>query len=338
MAEDMDSVERRGCMITDHYNRNIDYIRISITDRCNLRCRYCMPEDISFVGHDKILRYEEITQIVQILAQRGITKVKITGGEPLVRHGCTDLIREIKEIPGIEMVTLTTNGILLQSMLPKLLEAGVDAVNVSLDTFQRARYEHLTGKDAYEMVLAGIQDAYKSGIPLKLNCVPIEGENTDELSEFFSWAKRKQIAVRFIEMMPIGYGKTYKSVPSDEILRQFFEAYPDAYRLEKSLGNGPAVYYSAPGFAGEIGVIGAIHEKFCNTCNRIRLTSEGFLKTCLQYDNGVELKTILRGGGTDEDLRRAIGQALAEKPKGHSFEKKTEFTDREHRGMSQIGG
>ena len=138
--------------------------------------------------------------------------------------------------------------------------------------------------------------------------------------------------------MPIGYGKTYKSVPSDEILRQFFEAYPDAYRLEKSLGNGPAVYYSAPGFAGEIGVIGAIHEKFCNTCNRIRLTSEGFLKTCLQYDNGVELKTILRGGGTDEDLRRAIGQALAEKPKGHSFEKKTEFTDREHRGMSQIGG
>ena len=133
-------------MITDHYNRNIDYIRISITDRCNLRCRYCMPEDISFVGHDKILRYEEITRIVRILAQRGITKVKITGGEPLVRHGCTDLIREIKEIPGIEMVTLTTNGILLQSMLPKLLEAGVDAVNVSLDTFQRARYEHLTGK------------------------------------------------------------------------------------------------------------------------------------------------------------------------------------------------
>ncbi|MFR5700622.1 MAG: GTP 3',8-cyclase MoaA [Eubacterium ramulus] len=184
-------------MITDHYNRNIDYIRISITDRCNLRCRYCMPEDISFVGHDKILRYEEITRIVQILAQRGITKVKITGGEPLVRHECTDLIREIKEIPGIEMVTLTTNGILLQSMLPKLLEAGVDAVNVSLDTFQRARYEHLTGKDACEMVLAGIQDAYKSGIPLKLNCVPIEGENTDELSEFFSWAKRKQIAVRF---------------------------------------------------------------------------------------------------------------------------------------------
>ena len=183
-------------MITDHYNRNIDYIRISITDRCNLRCRYCMPEDISFVGHDKILRYEEITRIVRILAQRGITKVKITGGEPLVRHECTDLIREIKEIPGIEMVTLTTNGILLQSMLPKLLEAGVDAVNVSLDTFQRARYEHLTGKDACEMVLAGIQDAYKSGIPLKLNCVPIEGENTDELSEFFSWAKRKQIAVQ----------------------------------------------------------------------------------------------------------------------------------------------
>jgi len=303
-----------------------------------------MPEDISFVGHDKILRYEEITRIVQILARRGITKVKITGGEPLVRHGCTDLIREIKEIPGIEIVTLTTNGILLQSMLPKLLEAGVDAVNVSLDTFQRARYEHLTGKDACEMVLAGIQDAYKSGIPLKLNCVPIEGENTDELSEFFSWAKRKQIAVRFIEMMPIGYGKTYKSVPSDEILRQFFEAYPDAYRLEKSLGNGPAVYYSAPGFAGEIGVIGAIHEKFCNTCNRIRLTSEGFLKLCLYSGEGLDLRAMLRGGCSDEEIAEAVTKVIERKPKEHHFTEDGLHlpgigpADADTRKMSQIGG
>ena len=282
-------------MITDHYNRNIDYIRISITDRCNLRCRYCMPEDISFVGHDKILRYEEITRIVQILAQRGITKVKITGGEPLVRHECTDLIREIKE-------------------------------------------------DACEMVLAGIQDAYKSGIPLKLNCVPIEGENTDELSEFFSWAKRKQIAVRFIEMMPIGYGKTYKSVPSDEILRQFFEAYPDAYRLEKSLGNGPAVYYSAPGFAGEIGVIGAIHEKFCNTCNRIRLTSEGFLKLCLYSGEGLDLRAMLRGGCSDEEIAEAVTKVIERKPKEHHFTEDGLHlpgigpADADTRKMSQIGG
>ena len=319
-------------MITDHYNRNIDYIRISITDRCNLRCRYCMPEDISFVGHDKILRYEEITRIVQILAQRGITKVKITGGEPLVRHECTDLIREIKEIPGIEMVTLTTNGILLQSMLPKLLEAGVDAVNVSLDTFQRARYEHLTGKDACEMVLAGIQDAYKSGIPLKLNCVPIEGENTDELSEFFSWAKRKQIAVRFIEMMPIGLGKKFETIYNEDILEELKKQYPDIQEDRQIHGNGPAVYVKLPGGQGSVGFISALHGKFCQYCNRIRMTAQGCLKPCLCYGKGVELKDIFdrhekpqRCGTTMADqetleyLYQAITEAIQLKPKSHRF-------------------
>ena len=324
-------------MITDHYNRNIDYIRISITDRCNLRCRYCMPEDISFVGHDKILRYEEITRIVQILAQRGITKVKITGGEPLVRHGCTDLIREIKKIPGIEMVTLTTNGILLQSMLPKLLEAGVDAVNVSLDTFQRARYEYLTGKDACEMVLAGIQDAYKSGIPLKLNCVPIEGENTDELSEFFSWAKRKQIAVRFIEMMPIGYGKQFPFQDEESIKEVLEEAYGSMHAVKERYGNGPCHYYEIAGFKGKIGFISAMTHKFCNQCNRVRLTSEGFMKGCLQYQEGTDLRGLMRGGCTDQELKEAIYQVIWNKPVSHNFyEAKTEQD--EIRGMSQIGG
>lgn len=337
MAEGMESVERRGCMITDHYNRNIDYIRISITDRCNLRCRYCMPEDVPFVGHDKILRYEEITRIVRILAQRGITKVKITGGEPLVRHGCTDLIREIKEISGIEMVTLTTNGILLQSMLPKLLEAGVDAVNVSLDTFQRARYEHLTGKDACEMVLAGIQDAYKSGIPLKLNCVPIEGENTDELSEFFSWAKRKQIAVRFIEMMPIGYGKQFPFQDEESIKAVLEEAYGSMHAVKERYGNGPCHYYEIAGFKGKIGFISAMTHKFCNQCNRVRLTSEGFMKGCLQYQEGTDLRGLMRGGCTDQELKEAIYQVIWNKPVSHNFyEAKTEQD--EIRGMSQIGG
>ena len=324
-------------MITDHYNRNIDYIRISITDRCNLRCRYCMPEDISFVGHDKILRYEEITRIVRILAQRGITKVKITGGEPLVRHGCTNLIREIKEIPGIEMVTLTTNGILLQSMLPKLLEAGVDAVNVSLDTFQRARYEHLTGKDACEMVLAGIQDAYKSGIPLKLNCVPIEGENTDELSEFFSWAKRKQIVVRFIEMMPIGYGKQFPFQDEESIKAVLEEAYGSMHAVKERYGNGPCHYYEIAGFKGKIGFISAMTHKFCSQCNRVRLTSEGFMKGCLQYQEGTDLRGLMRGGCTDQELKEAIYQVIWNKPVSHNFyEAKTEQD--EIRGMSQIGG
>ena len=147
-------------MITDRYNREIDYIRISITDRCNLRCKYCMPEEVSFIPHERILRYEEILRIVKILAKLGIRKVKLTGGEPLVRRGCDSLIREIKQIEGIDMVTLTTNGVLLEEMLPQLLEAGVDAINVSLDTRNRERYLDVTGKDMYVQVERGIEAVY----------------------------------------------------------------------------------------------------------------------------------------------------------------------------------
>ena len=191
-------------MIIDHFNRQIDYVRISITDRCNLRCKYCMPEDVPFVPHERILRYEEIVRIVKVLADLGISKVKVTGGEPLVRRGCADLIQEIHEIDGIDMVTLTTNGVLLKEQLPALQKAGLDAINVSLDTLQRARYQEVTGKDVFDQVMEGIQAAYESGIPLKINCVPVQGENIEELPAFFEWARQKNVAVRFIEMMPIG--------------------------------------------------------------------------------------------------------------------------------------
>ena len=179
-------------MITDRYNREIDYIRISITDHCNLRCKYCMPEDVLFIPHERILRYEEILRIVKILAKLGIRKVKLTGGEPLVRRGCDSLICESKQIEGIDMVTLTTNGVLLEEMLPQLQEAGVDAINVSLDTRNRARYLEVTGKDMYEQVERGIEAVYKSGIPLKINCVPVQGVNIDEIPDFFAWARRRR--------------------------------------------------------------------------------------------------------------------------------------------------
>ena len=180
-------------MITDRYNREIDYIRISITDRCNLRCKYCMPEDVPFIPHERILRYEEILRIVKILAKLGIRKVKLTGGEPLVRRGCDSLIREIKQIEGIDMVTLTTNGVLLEEMLPQLQEAGVDAINVSLDTRNRARYLEVTGKDMYEQVERGIEAVYKSGIPLKINCVPVQGVNIDEIPDFLHGLRKNRL-------------------------------------------------------------------------------------------------------------------------------------------------
>lgn len=332
-------------MITDRYNRTIDYVRVSITDRCNLRCKYCMPEDIAFVPHERILRYEEILRVVRILAKQGISKVKLTGGEPLVRRGCPDLVREIKQIDGIEAVTLTTNGVLLEEMLPQLLDAGIDAINVSLDTRNRERYLHVTGKDMYEQVQRGIDAVYKSKVPLKINCVPVSGENIDEIPDFFALAAEKKIAVRFIEMMPIGYGDQYEAFSAEQVKAMFYERYPEAYPLNKKLGNGPAVYYSAPGFAGEIGIIGAVHEKFCSNCNRIRLTSEGFFKLCLYSGAGIDLRQMLRGGSSDAEISEAIAEAIQKKPKEHHFGEAdlnaAEVQDAgnaDTRKMSQIGG
>ena len=328
----------------DQYGRIIDYMRISITDRCNLRCRYCMPEGVELVPMKNILSYEEIEMVCQAAAKAGIRKFKITGGEPLVRLGCPELIGKIKKIPGVEQVTMTTNGVLLSKYLPELLKNGLDAVNISLDTLDRERYQVITGRDELFGVLKSVDQAVDAGIPVKINSVLQKGMNEDEFLALARLTLEKKLDVRFIEMMPIGYGKTYKSVPSDEILRQFFEAYPDAYRLEKSLGNGPAVYYSAPGFAGEIGVIGAIHEKFCNTCNRIRLTSEGFLKLCLYSGEGLDLRAMLRGGCSDEEIAEAVTNVIERKPKEHHFTEDglhlpgTGPADADTRKMSQIGG
>lgn len=329
----------------DKYGRNIDYLRISLTDRCNLRCIYCMPEEgVKSLSHAEILTYDEILRICRCGAELGIRKIKLTGGEPLVRKGCASLAGQIKAITGIEKVTLTTNGILLEEQLDDLLKAGIDAINISLDTLDPELFKKVARRDDLDKVLKGIEAALTHpGLSLKINSVPVikEKENFIAVAEL---AKKYPIHVRFIEMMPIGYGKTYKSVPSDEILRQFFEAYPDAYRLEKSLGNGPAVYYSAPGFAGEIGVIGAIHEKFCNTCNRIRLTSEGFLKLCLYSGEGLDLRAMLRGGCSDEEIAEAVTNVIERKPKEHHFTEDGLHlpgigpADADTRKMSQIGG
>ena len=200
-------------------------------------------------------------------------------------------------------------------------------------------YRQLTRRDEIEAVRRGLWTAIQKGrMQIKINCVPVLGIEEQKLLEVAELAKNHNVHVRFIEMMPIGMGTQFAFVKEDALKHALEEAFGIFTPCGDVAGNGPCHYFAVPGFQGRIGFISAVSHKFCSECNRIRLTSEGFLKTCLQYDNGVELKTILRGGGTDEDLRRAIGQALAEKPKGHSFEKKTEFTDREHRGMSQIGG
>ena len=324
----------------DGYGRTIDYVRISVTDRCNLRCVYCMPEEgVSSISHEEILRFGEIERVCQILAENGIQKIKLTGGEPLVRRRLPELAAALKQIPGIKSLTITTNGVLLEEMYDALADAGVDSVTISLDTLDASVYQQLTRRDELEAVRRGLRTAIQKGrMQLKINCVPVLGIEEQKLLEVAELAKNHNVHVRFIEMMPIGMGTQFAFVKEDALKHALEEAFGTFTPCGDVAGNGPCHYFAVPGFQGRIGFISAVSHKFCSECNRIRLTSEGFLKTCLQYDNGVELKTILRGGGTDEDLRRAIGQALAEKPKGHSFEKKTEFTDREHRGMSQIGG
>ena len=322
-------------MIQDTYNRTIDYMRISITDRCNLRCKYCMPDDIALIPHQEIMRYEEFLRLARIFSKQGISKIKVTGGEPLIRLGCVDFIRDLKQIEGIRSVTLTTNGVLLSEKLPGLLAAGVDAINISLDTLKRERFAQIAGKDEFERVWRGIQEASSAGIKIKLNCVPILEYNADEIPDFFELARKHPIDVRFIEMMPIGNGKKFQPVLTDEILRQLKDRYKDISEIQEVRGNGPAVYYSGKDFAACVGVIGAVHRQFCSSCNRIRLTSEGFLKLCLYHKDGVDLKKLIREGAEDEVIAQTIREAILKKPKEHHF---LAADEGDRRNMSQIGG
>ena len=328
--------------MTDKLGRNIDYIRISVTDRCNLRCVYCMPEEgVPDISHGEILRFDEILRLVRIFAEQGISRVKLTGGEPLVRKGLPSLIRDIKGIEGIENVTLTTNGVLLEELLQPLEESGLDAVTVSLDTLDPDAYQAVTRRNELSRVLRGLNKALLSGgMTVKINCVPVYGVNEDvfKLAEL---ARYHRLSVRFIEMMPIGYGREFPFVEGDELKRSLEERFGPLSPCHDVKGNGPCTYYKAEDFAGNFGFISAVSHKFCHSCNRVRLTAEGFLKTCLQYDYGVDLKTMLRGDCTDEEICRAIRDAVYQKAAEHNFQAKHtagELPGQECRGMSQIGG
>ena len=324
----------------DRCGRKIDYLRISVTDRCNLRCIYCMPEDgIRLTEREKILQEPEILRICRVMSELGITKIKITGGEPLVRPRIPGLIRQIKEIPGIQKVTLTTNGILLKDQMQELAESGLDSLNISLDTLDRECFCKITRRDLLDGTLDGIKEAMKyPEVQLKINCVPLGLEEQD-LCGIAEFAQQYPIHVRFIEMMPIGYGSSFEGMPQEKIMNLVEQKFGKMIPYNgKPLGNGPCTYYTVDGFEGKIGFISAISHKFCRQCNRIRLTSQGYLKTCLQYTAGRDLRAVLRNGGTDEELKDRIRAALAEKPDGHHFREKAKEDDTESLCMSQIGG
>lgn len=324
----------------DGYGRIIDYMRVSITDRCNLRCRYCMPEGVELVPMRNVLTYEEIAEVCRQAASLGISKLKVTGGEPLVRACCPDLIAMLKGIPGIEQVTMTTNGVLLREHLPALLEAGLDAVNISLDTLERERYAAITGRDVLPRVLAGMEQALKTGLRVKLNAVLQQGVNEDEWFALASLARERRLDVRFIEMMPIGFGKESKGVSNTVLLKELQKRFPNLEEDRSVHGNGPAVYIRLPGWKGSIGFISAIHGRFCASCNRIRLTAQGQLKPCLCYGETVNLMPILRGAQSPEARRGALEAALREairsKPRQHCFDALEQITETGR--MVSIGG
>ncbi len=328
----------------DGYERVIDYVRISITDRCNLRCVYCMPEEgVELVSHNRILRYDEIIHLCRVFASLGVTKIKLTGGEPLVRKNIGSLISGIKDIEGIQEVTLTTNGILLEQLADGLVAAGIDAINISLDTLDADHFSAITRGGEVEKVQRGIRKMLEyPHVPVKINCVPNDISD-EEIIEIAALAKHDKIHVRFIELMPIGTGKL--------LVQEQMEEYDQEARIKKllenefgliaaynsKLGNGPSQYYQLEGFRGKIGFISAMSHKFCNQCNRVRVTSEGYLKTCLQYDVGEDLFGLLREGGSDGEIVEKIQKAISKKPQAHEFlEQGVESS--EHKSMSQIGG
>lgn len=330
---------RKEEFMLDQYGRKIEYIRISITDRCNLRCMYCMPETgVEQVEHSDILRYDEIVRLTRIMSELGISKVKITGGEPLVRKDAAELIKSLKALPGIDNVTLTTNGILLKEQMKALDEAGLDAVNISLDALDETAFERITRRRGFSQVMEGMEEALGySHIRVKINCVLMEGINEDQWIPIAGLAKKYDLDVRFIEMMPIGIGARFCGETQQEVTRLLEEAYGPAVPVSGRFGNGPGTYMRIDGFKGKIGFISAMSHKFCKDCNRIRLTSEGFLKPCLQFATGCDLRPLLREEACDEEIRKQIEKTIFRKPRSHRFEERGQ-EGFENRKMSEIGG
>lgn len=322
----------------DSLGRTIDYARVSVTDRCNLRCRYCMPEEgVGKKRHEDILSFADIRRVVACFAELGIRRLKITGGEPLVRRDVVGLVRSLGEVPGIESVTLTTNGILLPGAARELREAGLGGVNVSLDTLDPEQYRELTRGGDVGRVLAGIDAALAAGLPsVKVNCVPMAATGADGLGRIAALARERPVHVRFIELMPMGAGAQFAAIERGRVREAVESAFGRLRPCAEKLGNGPAEYFSLPGFVGRIGFVDTLDHGLCGRCNRLRLTADGVLKACLHMDAGTDLRPAL-AESSDGALLAAVSGAIRAKPAHHRFSLPgAPGSDR--RGMSQIGG
>jgi cyclic pyranopterin phosphate synthase len=322
--------------ISDSFQRPINYLRISVTDRCNLRCVYCMPEEgVTLMSHADILTYEEIYTVAKVAAGLGINKVRLTGGEPLVRLGLSDLVRMLAGIEGIDDLSLTTNGILLAENAAALKKAGLKRVNISLDTLRPERFREITRCGELEDTLKGIAAAHAVGLePVKINMVVMAGINDDELIDFARKTIDDGWHVRFIEYMPVIDNGPDRLISVKEMKKRL-DVIGKMEPIKMNVGNGPAKYYRFPGAGGTVGFITPVTEHFCYQCNRLRLTADGKLRPCLLSEEEIDLRGALRSGASAEVLKQLIEKAIACKPERHHL---TEGKKRSGRPFSQVGG
>jgi cyclic pyranopterin phosphate synthase len=326
--------------LVDTFLRPITYLRVSVTDKCNLRCVYCMPEDgLPWLRRDEILSYEEIAEIVRAAAATGVRSIRLTGGEPLLRRDLHRLIGAIAAIDGIDDISLSTNGLLLEEQIDALKLAGLQRVNLSLDTLRPDRFESIARRPGLDAVLRGLDAAIAAGMtPVKINCVVMRGRNDDELADFAALTRERPFFVRFIEVMPVHENLGVQKdayVPSSEVLQRL-GAIDDLRSVAGPTGNGPARYFAFPNAAGAVGVISPLSHDYCDRCNRVRLTADGRLRLCLFGDHALDLRTPLRAGASTEALADIFRSGMLIKPARHHL--RLGETASRMRAFSEIGG
>ncbi len=327
--------------LTDGFHRCLNYLRLSVTDRCNLRCMYCMPQTaFSWMPADEILSYEEILKVCRVLADLGVEKVRLTGGEPLVRKDLERLIGGMADLPGIKELCLTTNGVLLERSARSLYDAGIRHINISLDSLVPGKYKYITGFDLFEQVWAGLHAALETGFsPVKINCVIMKGVNDDEIVDMASLCLRFPLEIRFIEFMPIGEDSFWdpgRLMTNDQVKKVIEQDLGTLHEVGNPGGGGPAVIYTLDGAIGKLGFISPMSHHFCATCNRLRLTADGRLRLCLFSDREVDIRSIIRKGISLEELESFFRKVVLLKPRGYEHLGKLQPSC--SRQMSSIGG
>lgn len=332
-------METNSDHLIDGFGRVIDDLRVSVTDRCNFRCVYCMPaEGMQWLAPERLLTFEEITKVVSVFLSLGVKTVRLTGGEPTLRRGLASLVAMLRALSSELDIAMTTNGFLLEQMAAELKEAGLDRVNVSVDSLMQHRFAEITRRDALHKVTAGIAAAERAGLgPIKLNCVVVKGRNDDEILDFARLARQSGYGVRFIEYMPLDAEMKWSRddvVPMEQIISRIQEVFP---LIPIDSGPAPARTFAfADGAPGTVGVIPSVSQPFCASCNRVRVTADGQLRTCLFSIDETDLRKTLREGGSADDIVRSIKRAVSEKQEGHKINR-VDF-QRPERSMSMIGG